>query len=218
MTPDLPRFRKYLQSPETSATVLHAMLRHKYGNEVYGWEPQTVMLEVRDDFGVDLSPEAMERWSAMQVIMTTGAFFDRVDAFLPLCQALATGNSMFAVFTPVNPYVLARGVVEVSLNRELLSFSPFVIAAAKALMLEDGLDFDDSVFLSAMKVEDEKDIDIRELLTHALQNENPNAHTLDLYVLEELNDIMYQLNEIPHLDSVDDALTTDPEQTITDIV
>lgn len=213
-----PRFRKYLQSPETSGTVLHAMLRYQYGDEVYAWEPQTVMLEVRDDFGVDMSPEAVERWSAMQVILTTGSFFDRVDAFLPLCQALATGNSMFAIFTPVSPYALARGLVEVSLNRDILPFSPFVVAATRALLAEDGLDFEDSVFLETMRVEESKDIHVRQLLTQTLKSPNPNAQALDSYVLEELQEILYQFNEIPHLDTVDDALADKPNRVVTDLV
>ena len=218
MSQELPRFRKYLQSPETSATVLHAMLRHKYGDEVYGWEPQTVMMEVRDDFGVEIPPEAVERWSAMQVILTTGAFFDRVDAFLPLCQALATGNSMFAIFTPVSPYALARGLVEVSLNRDILPFSPFVVSATRALLAEDGLDFTDSVFLETMLAEEGKDLDVRQLLTQTLRSPNKNAQVLDTYVLEELQDILYQFNEIPHLDTVDDALAAKPDQVVTDLV
>ena len=43
-----------LQNPETLATVVHAILRQQYGEEVYDWDPVTVYLECQADFAADI--------------------------------------------------------------------------------------------------------------------------------------------------------------------
>ena len=42
-----------LQSPETMATVVHAIVRDKYGDEAYGWDMLTLAMELKADFAVD---------------------------------------------------------------------------------------------------------------------------------------------------------------------
>ena len=42
--------RDLIQSPETMATVAHAIVRERYGDEAYWWDPLTVALELKADF------------------------------------------------------------------------------------------------------------------------------------------------------------------------
>lgn len=213
-----PNFQKYFKSPEASATLLHGMLVTQYGDDVYHWEPQTVMLEVRDDYQIDMAPEAVDRWSAMQLVMTTDLFFERVDAFLPICKALASGDPMFGLLIPVSGYEIARSVVEVALNRQMQPFNPFIIAAIEGMLAQDGMTTDSSEFLADINSETAHDTQIREVLTKAFKDPNPNAQLLDQYVLEELKDIISQLNEVPRLSRVDDVLLADPDKTVVEIV
>lgn len=213
-----PNFQKYFTSPEASATLLHSMLVTQYGDEVYDWDPQTILLEVRDDYGIDMAPEAIDRWSAMQLVLTTDLFFTRVDAFLPICKALATGDPMFGMIVPVSAYEVARSVVEVALNRPMIRFNPFVVAAIRGMIEDDGLTLDSSEFLADISSEEDHQTKIREVMTRAFKDPSPNAYLLDQYVLEELKDIISQLDEVPKLDRIDDILLSDPDATVQEIV
>ena len=90
-----------IQSPETMATVVHAIIRDKYGDEAYFWDPLTVAMELKADFEVDPCPEFMDRWGAMQVVMTGDSFFNRIDSFFAVCNAFSSGDPFFGAFDPV---------------------------------------------------------------------------------------------------------------------
>lgn len=214
------RYTKMLSSPETSATVLHAILRDKYGEDIYEWEPETLMLEVRDDFQVDMPPEAMDRWSALQTAMTSDAFFTRTDAFLSICNALASGDPMFEIFDPTSPVEIAWGLLEVSLNRDILPFSPFVVSLVQRLLAEGGLDLDSSMFFGPLRAAESgiDELDIRQVLTMQSTTAHPNAQNVDSYALAQLHELVGQLNELPRLQHVDDILLRKPSETIVSIV
>ena len=59
--------REALESTETKATVLHAILRQQYGEPVYEWDLATTVMEVAADFTAEMSSESGsvsgERWT-----------------------------------------------------------------------------------------------------------------------------------------------------------
>ena len=66
------------QTPQTLATVAHAIIRKQYGDEAYTWDLITVALEIKDDFGVDCDSTVLDRWCAMQIEIGRASCRERV--------------------------------------------------------------------------------------------------------------------------------------------
>jgi hypothetical protein len=190
------------QNPETLATVVHTVIRNQYGEEAYGWDPLTVALEVKDDFGVDMDSAVLDRWSAVQVVMANNAFFTRLDAFLGICNTFAEGAPFFQVFDPVTVEEAAWGIVEVSLNRELLPFSYPIKQYLRTILKQDGYSETSYPAIFAEVFEATPDaIDIRKGLA-ALTNDT----ALNAYIADQLRDLVVQFNRIKDLQEVDNII------------
>ncbi len=190
-----------LQNPEITATVVHAILLDQYGEEVYDWDPVTVYLEVSADFDADMASEAMDKWCAMQVVMTSDAFFKRLDAFLNVCSTFADGSPAFDAFNKVTPEEAAWAVTEVALNRELLPFSYPIKKYLRTVLKEEGFDENDYPAIFAEVFERRPDA---ATLRQAAADENET--NIDIYVDDALADMVSQFNTIPDLSRVDDLI------------
>lgn len=188
-----------LQSNQTLATVIHAILLDRFGEEVYGWEPVTVALECKAEFGCDPSTTVMDKWCAMQVAMTSDAFFRRIDAFLSICNTFSSGEPYADVFDPVTTEEAAWGIAEVSLNRDFLPFSPTVRSYVSKVLRDDG--FSDDEFPPVF----------REVFDRA-PSEHPVRQSLSVvsngagigeYLRGNVVDMLSQFNRLPDLGNVD---------------
>lgn len=191
-----------LQTPQTLATVLHAILREQYGEEVYDWDPTTVYLEAKADFNADMCSEAIDRWSAIQVIMTSDACFKRLDAFMAVCNSLSDGSPFFTAFNPVTTEEAAWGIAEIALNREVLPFSYAVKQYLKAVLAKDGFDKGDypDIFDEVFGAKPDTGR-IREGLAAAGNDAN-----IGTYIREQMGDLVTQFNRIPDLSNVDNII------------
>lgn len=115
--------RSALENPDTLATVLHAILYTTYGESWYVWDPSTISLELKDDYGVELKSEVLDRICAVQLVMISNGFFQDIETFTTVCSTLPDGDPLFNVFDPPSVEELAWTVSEVAMNRELLPFS-----------------------------------------------------------------------------------------------
>jgi hypothetical protein len=192
-----------LKSPETLATVAHAIIRKQYGEDAYEWSPTTIYLELQADFTAEPDGAVLDRWSAMSVIMTSDAFFKRIDAFMGICNTLSSGEPFFQIFDPVTVEEAAWAITEVSLNRELLPFSYPIRQYLKQILKADG--YPDgaypTVFEEAMELTPSAE-DIR----RALQKDPHNSDNVEAYINEQLKDLTYQFNKIPDLRDLDDII------------
>lgn len=191
-----------LQSTESTATLIHAIIRHTYGEEAYDWDPLTVALEVQADFATEMSAEAVDRWSAITVVMTTDAFFKRLDAFLAICNTLNTGAPFFSVFDPVTTEEAAWAITEVALNRELLPFSYPIKQYLKRILAADGYGENDypDIFREVFERHPSAQ-DVKEGLAAT-----ENRTNVDAYIDEQLHDLVSQFDKIDDLKTVDNLL------------
>lgn len=216
---DTYQIKAALESPETKATVLHAVLRSKYGHAFYDWDISTIVLELQDDFHADVSDDVVNRISALQLLMTTDVFFNRLDAFMGICNTLASGDPAFDVFDPVTLEESAWAITEAGLNREVLPFSYAIRAFIKQLLREEGFVYEypwvfEQLFDAGTKSEaDDVDNTIRENLADTTYN----GDNLTEYIKEEFDDIVYQLGQISTLRNVDNILLENPDKTIDNI-
>jgi len=191
-----------LQSPESCATIIHAILREQYGEEFYAWDPATVYLEARADFNADMCPEVVDRMSAMQVVMTSNAFFERLDCFLPVANALNDGSPFFESFSPVSVEEAAWGLAEVALNREMLPFAYPIRAFIKTILRQNGYEKDQwpAIFNEAMGAKPSS-AEIRASL-----GASHNINNVDSYIREQLTDLAFQFGKIPDMKNLDDII------------
>ena len=74
-SPDDHKVRALLSSPNTLATVLHAILYREFGDPLYSWEPETVGLEVKDTWGIELPAASLDKVCALLAALTSDKFF-----------------------------------------------------------------------------------------------------------------------------------------------
>jgi hypothetical protein len=194
-----------LQSTETMATVVHAIVRQQYGEPAYEWDPATVSLELRADFNAEISSPVMDRWCAMQTTLTSDAFFQRIDAFLNICNTLSSGVPTFQVFDPVTVEEAAWGLTEVALNREMLPLSNTVKNYLRTILKQDHYEEEDYPQI------------FREVLLGEHKHDTPpssfeNTGNVEAYVDEQLKDLMYQIGKIPTLRGQDIILARAMEE------
>ena len=209
---DTYSIRDALESTETKGTVLHAILRKQYGDDAYEWDLATIAMEVSDDFGASISSESANRWAAMQIVMTTDAFFTRLDAFMTICNVLASGEPFFDMFDPVTTEEAAWAIAEVALNREMLPFSSAIKRFLKLLLKYDGYgDAYPEIFDTVFEADTpEQATAVRRQVTQRKENED----VIDELIDEELADLVMQFDKIPSLQGVDNLLLSDSGNTL----
>jgi len=96
MNPNFPYDKRVagelLEDPDTFATTLLTILLAAYGEGVMGWDPLEVYAAVKDDFRVVIPEENENRLNAIQLALTTGAFYSDPLAFRAIASALADGD------------------------------------------------------------------------------------------------------------------------------
>lgn len=191
-----------LASPDTFATVVHAIVRDKYGDEPYWWDSLTLALELKADFAIDPSQEVMDRWGAIQVLMTGDAFFNRIDAFFAVCNAFSSGQPFFGAFDPVTTEEAAWAIAEAAMNRDMLPFSPTIRNYCQIILERDG--YGKNGYPPAFDAVFGDDISLKDVKKGLVSAENGEA--LSSFLRENVIEMAGQFDSVPDLAHVDDNL------------
>lgn len=214
-TVDSAAWREMWENPEADATVLNAMVLSRYGEEALDWDPLTIQMEIQDDFGVSPASAAMDKICAMQIVMGTGDFFGRVDAFRNVTNTIANGQPFFQTFTPLQAEEIALAIATVGMNRDMIPFAPAVRELVRLSLKGDGYSEDQfPPILSCVfdRKPDEKAV--REQLTDLIGRpeaalptaaEN-NMANIDSMLRRRVVICLKQLDSLPGLTSVDDTI------------
>ena len=214
-TVDSAAWREMWENPEADATVLNAMVLSKYGEEALDWDPLTIQMEIQDDFGVSPASEVMDKICAMQIVMGTGDFFGRVDAFRNVVNTIANGQPFFQTFTPLQAEEIAIAIATVGMNRDMIPFAPSVQELVRLSLKGDG--YSEEQFppiLSCVFDRRPNEKAIREQLTDLVgrpEAELPtaaenNMANIDVMLRRRIVICLKQLDSLPGLTSVDDTI------------
>lgn len=214
-TVDSAAWREMWENPEADATVLNAMVLSRYGEEALDWDPLTLQMEIQDDFGVSPASEVMDKICAMQIVMGTGDFFGRVDAFRNISNTIANGQPFFQTFTPLQAEEIAIAVATVGMNRDMLPFAPAVQELVRLSLKGDG--YSEEQFppiLSCVFDRKPNDKAVRDQLTDLIgrpESELPtaaenNMANIDAMLRRRIVICLKQLDSLPGLTSVDDTI------------
>lgn len=214
-TVDSAAWREMWENPEADATVLNAMILSKYGEEALEWDPLTIQMEIQDDFGVSPASEVMDKICAMQIVMATGDFFNRVDAFRNIVNTIANGQPFFQTFTPLQAEEIAIALATVGMNRDMLPFAPAVRELVRLSLKGDGYSEEEfpPIFSSVFEAKPSdkklrgqvKDILGRPETELPTAGEN-NIANIDNMLKRRVFICLKQLDSLPGLTHIDDTV------------
>lgn len=107
--------RKYLENPDTYATTLLTIVYDVYGTDVLEWTPETLRLEVMDDFNVEMPKINVDKIMAAVSIITSDDFYKNLSRFITLCNILSGSEFNPLVFDPADSIEIAWGITEAML-------------------------------------------------------------------------------------------------------
>ena len=77
-----------LADPDSFALTLITIFVDTYGMEALAWAPETVRLEIIDDFQVDLPQENFDKLMAAMHLSQTDEFYVSLPTFIEICNVL----------------------------------------------------------------------------------------------------------------------------------
>ena len=108
-----------LLSEDTFTTPLFLLLMDRYGPDALQWAPETIRLELEDDFQLQLPKYTLDKLMAAISIVTTNYFYKDVTRFIELCNILAGDEFQPDEFDPAD-----SGEILLAMTEALLLWPP----------------------------------------------------------------------------------------------
>jgi len=108
-------FSAFLLDPEVPATVLLVGLLDEFGTEMFDWEPDTLNLEIRDKWKVEVPQVNRDKIWALITAITTDLFLSSFEGFTNICNSLAGSGASFQVYDPATVQEMAWAISEITL-------------------------------------------------------------------------------------------------------
>lgn len=105
-------FKTLLNSPDTFATTLVTMFMDTYGSEALQWDPETISLEINDDFQLKLPVENFDKLMAAIHLLTTDEFYHLLPEFISTCNILSGDTYDPRTWDPADSEEIAWGITE----------------------------------------------------------------------------------------------------------
>jgi hypothetical protein len=126
----------------TLTTTLVAMFVDTYGTEGFSWDPETIALELQDDFNVDLPAPNFSRLMTGIKLLTTDEFYQNLRDFIEYCNIMS--GSIAGTFDPADVDEIAWGITEAMLlappdDDDEEPFHPEVLAYIGEMTKREGL-------------------------------------------------------------------------------
>lgn len=138
---------RLLESQSTFATVLHVIALHEFDSEFYQWEPETIFLEFKDTFDVEIPERNMNKLLSLAYGMTSNQFYRNYETFTATCYALNGRVDPFGVVDPLMPAEMAWALTEFKLNDSTPEkFSSEIASYVGHLLYEDGIESPPPIF------------------------------------------------------------------------
>lgn len=106
------QLRARLADEETFATVLITIVLDLYGTEALEWSPDTLVMEIHDDFALDLPRSCLDKIMCSIGLLTTNDFYKRLPVFMEYCNVLAGDDFRPETVEPPDAVECGWGIVE----------------------------------------------------------------------------------------------------------
>lgn len=99
-------------SPQTFASVLLTVFLDRFGMEGLSWEPNTITLEIEEEFDVELPQSVLDKLMAAISILTSDTFYVSLPDFITFCNVLSGDTYRPDMFDPADSAEVAWGITE----------------------------------------------------------------------------------------------------------
>jgi hypothetical protein len=108
-----PRPHKLVMAdPRTPATVLLVIVTDVLGSEWLQWDPETVTMELRQGFQLELPTVNINKLMAAKRLVTEDVFYQQLPDFIELCNVLTNGVFDPREFDPADTGEISWGITE----------------------------------------------------------------------------------------------------------
>lgn len=105
----------WLRDPSLYATSAVVLLADRWGAEFFEWDPATVSMEIRSDFGFEPDSTLMDKIQAASSLFTSNLFFVSLETFSAICNVLNFGAFHASSMTPADLDDVLWGVSEAAI-------------------------------------------------------------------------------------------------------
>jgi hypothetical protein len=132
------------KSRETFASVLLTLFLDRFGPEGLDWDPATRVLEIEEEFDVDLSQQACDKLETAIQILTTDRFHKSLPDFISFCHVLNGDRYHPNTFDPADAEDVAWAMTEGLLisppeDHETDPFSDEILAYIGGVLDKEGI-------------------------------------------------------------------------------
>lgn len=117
---------RLLSDDGTYATVLQIIALIAYGENIYQVDPMDVILELEDQFNVNITDDNENKLKAILLATGTDIFYEEPEAFRGICETLTSGDPGPQLLETLTLPEVVFGIYEVELNHGPHEFRPEV--------------------------------------------------------------------------------------------
>lgn len=99
-------------SPTSFATTLLTLFVDMYGTDGFQWAPETIQMEIEEDFRVKLPPANFDRLMAAINLITSNDFYRSLPDFIMYCNVLSGDTYDPRTWDPADSAEIAWGITE----------------------------------------------------------------------------------------------------------
>ena len=205
--------RQWLQETLTAddafATTLLVLAVDAYGTELAEWDPQTLRMELEDDFDIKLPPANFDRLMTAVAILTGDDFYKSAPDFIAFCNVLSGDLYDPRTWAPADAGEISWGITEAMIieppdEDDEEPFSPEILGyIGHVLDMEGIIQPPDILRLAVRNVADVMSgvqagfSDDPEMFEAILGFEHDKVEDIDTYVRGRLQLLIQQLEGLP---------------------
>jgi hypothetical protein len=196
-----------LLSEDTFTTPLFLIVMDQYGPEALQWAPETIRLELEDEFQLKLPRYTLDKIMAAITIVTTNYFYKDVTRFIELCNILAGDEFQPDEFEPADAGEILLAVTEALLlwppnDGEETEFSEEIQEYIRQVLDDEGILRPFDVLRLAFETErsavvDAEYADDPEMFSAIYDMQESKKHELQTMLLENVQGLVQQLQLLP---------------------
>lgn len=202
----MPKLADYLKDPGIFATSLLVGLLDEFGTEMFEWDPDTLRLEIKSEYGADIPQSNMDKIQALTMVLTTDLFYRNLEAFMHVANSLGHNGADFQAYDPPDVQEMAWALAETALvdpPDKGTSFGPEIVLYMREKLKAEGFSKAPRI-LAPFCGELVRDEDVNgafaddEVMYHGYwEGQQRKALAVDSFLQEGLQRIMAEIAALP---------------------
>lgn len=200
--------RALLLSEESFSTPLFLLVMDIYGPEALEWSPETIRLELEDDFHLKLPKVTLDKIMAAITVVTTNFFYKDVTRFIQLCNIMAGDDFQSDIFDPADAEEMLIAITEATLlwppndDPEDTEFSPEIREYISQVIGQQGILKPFDVLRLAFSKNEASKVDADyaddpEMYSAIYESQQTKTDSLRAIYLENMTALTQQLRLLP---------------------